>query len=131
MFAILLMLLVILSTFSVMFYSPVSTGTYAAAPALLIPSSGVAVRGNVYQWHIVNETSGYWDSAGGINVRIFATDELVSEIVATNVRGTFYGNRTYESGQVLTLTIKDQRFRAFIPYFARGMVSLGDFYLDT
>lgn len=125
------MLLVILSTFSVMFLTPLSTGTYAAAPALLIPSSGVTVRGNVYQWHIVNETSGYWEPASGINVRIFATDELESEIVITNERGTFYGNRTYESGQVLTLTIENQRFRAFIPYFARGMVSLGDFYLDS
>ena len=114
-----------------MFLTPLSTGTYAAAPALLIPSSGVTVRGNVYQWHIVNETSGYWEPASGINVRIFATDELESEIVITNERGTFYGNRTYESGQVLTLTIENQRFRAFIPYFARGMVSLGDFYLDS
>lgn len=125
------MLLVILSTFSMMFLTPLSTGSYAAAPALLIPGRGVGVKGNVYSWHIVNETSGYWDPASGINVRIFATDELVSEIVTTNEEGTFYGNRTYESGQVLTLTIDEHRFRAFIPYFARGMVDLGDFYSDT
>ena len=114
-----------------MFITPLSTGEYAVAPALLIPGSRVTVRGNVYQWHIVNETSGYWEPAGGINVRIFATDELVSEIVTTNDEGRFYGNRTYESGQVLTLTIKEHRFRAFIPYFARERVNLGDFYLET
>ena len=75
----------------------------------------------------------YWSNgtpAEGVEVRIFATDELTSEIVLTHMDGQFRSNQTYEAGQVLVLTVMAQRFRVFIPYFAGGTVSLGDFFID-
>ncbi len=110
---------------------PLYSGTYSAAPALLMSGRDpTGVYGFVYQ-EPFNETTGEWTSASGVNVRIFATDELVSEIVVTDSEGRFRGQRTYRPGQVVTLTIEGQRFRAFIPYFARGSVNLGDFYLES
>ncbi len=119
------MLLAIVITVSPLFYAPVMYSEYSPAPALLIggySSYNVHVEGFVY-W------SNYTPAAG-VEVRIFATDELTSETVLTDVDGQFYGEQRYEAGQVLVLTIIGQRFRVFIPYFAGGTVSLGDFFVD-
>jgi len=114
--------LAIVMTVSPLFYAPVLQSEYSAAPALVIRGYNVRVEGFVY-W------SNY-TPATGVEVRIFATDELTSETVLTDVDGQFYGEQRYEAGQVLVLTIIGQRFRVFIPYFARGVVSLGDFLID-
>jgi hypothetical protein len=116
------MLLAIVMTVSPLFYAPVMHDEYSAAPALLMGGDNIYVKGFVY-W------SNY-TPAKGVEVRIFATDELTSETVLTYVGGQFYSGQSYEAGQVLVLTIMGQRFRAFIPYFARGAVSLGDFLID-
>ncbi|MHA1924421.1 MAG: hypothetical protein ACXABV_05590 [Candidatus Thorarchaeota archaeon] len=109
---------------------PITYNMYAAAPALLVPGFGTTVSGEIYQWNVSIGPEGDWSPAVNVSVRIFATDQLISENVSTNSRGRFYAQNTYDSGQVLTLTILGQRFRAFIPYFARGSVFLGEFYLD-
>ena len=124
------MLLVLVITISSMFYVPLHSGVYAAAPALLAPRFGTTVSGEIYQWNASVGPEGEWAPAVNVSVRIFATDQLISENVTTKQRGLFYGQNTYDSGQVLTLTIQGQRFRTFIPYFARGSVYLGEFYLD-
>lgn len=116
------MLLAIVLTVSPLFYAPVMDDTYCAAPALVIRGYNVHVEGFVYRSNCT--------PAAGVEVRIFATDELTSETVLTDVDGRFYGEQRYEAGQVLVLTIMGQRFRVFIPYFARGAVSLGDFLID-
>ncbi|MHA2354325.1 MAG: hypothetical protein ACXADC_04085 [Candidatus Thorarchaeota archaeon] len=114
-----------------LFFVPLYTGTYSAAPALLMSGGdSTSVHGFVYQ-EPINETTGEWTPAVNVSVRIFATDELFSEIVETDSRGRFRSYSDYRSGQVVTLTIEGQRFRAFIPYFARGSVNLGDFYLKN
>jgi hypothetical protein len=116
------MLLAIVITVSPLFYAPVVYDVYSSAPALVIRGYNVRVEGFVY-W------SNY-TPASEVEVRIFATDELTSEIILTDVDGWFYSEQRYEAGQVLVLTITGQRFRVFIPYFARGLVSLGDFFID-
>jgi hypothetical protein len=116
------MLLAIVMTVSPLFYAPVMHDEYSAAPALFMGGADIHVTGFVY-W------SNY-TPAEGVEVRIFATDELTSETVLTYVDGQFYSGQRYEAGQVLVLTIIGQRFRVFIPYFAKGMVSLGDFFID-
>lgn len=119
------MLLAIVLTVSPLFYAPVMYSEYSPAPALLIGGySG-------YNAHV--EGFVYWSNytpASEVEVRIFATDELTSETILTDVDGRFYGEQRYEAGQVLVLTIIGQRFRVFIPYFAGGTVSLGDFFID-
>ncbi|TET12633.1 MAG: hypothetical protein E3J82_04155 [Candidatus Thorarchaeota archaeon] len=110
---------------SPLFYAPVMYGEYSPAPALLF--------GGYSGYNVRVEGFVYWSNytpAAGVEVRIFATDELTSETVLSDVDGQFYGEQRYESGQVLVLTIIGQRFRVFIPYFARGLVSLGDFLID-
>lgn len=124
------MLAVLFITISGLFYVPLSTNIYAAAPALIAPRFGTTVSGEIYQWNASIEPEGDWSPAVNVSVRIFATDQLISEIVTTNDRGRFYAQNTYDSGQVLTLTVEGQRFRAFIPYFARGSIYLGEFYID-
>ncbi|MHA2378753.1 MAG: hypothetical protein ACXADS_05720 [Candidatus Thorarchaeota archaeon] len=114
-----------------MFTAPVLFSEYSPAPALILRGQPAYVRGQVYRWNASNEASGEWIPAVGIDVRIFATDELISEVVTTDDEGTFWAEQSYRSGQVLTLTIEGQRFRAFIPYFPRGIVELGDFFLDS
>jgi hypothetical protein len=109
---------------------PISFNMYAPAPALLVPRFGTSVSGEVYQWNASIGPEGDWSPSINVSVRIFATDQLISENVSTNSHGRFYAQNTYDSGQVLTLTVQGQRFRAFIPYFARGHVYLGEFYLD-
>lgn len=119
------MLLAIVMTVSPLFYAPVMYGEYSPAPALLF--------GGYSGYNVRVEGFVYWSNytpAAGVEVRIFATDELTSETVLSDVDGQFYGEQRYESGQVLVLTIIGQRFRVFIPYFARGLVSLGDFLID-
>jgi len=116
------MLLAIVLTVSPLFYAPVMYSEYSAAPALVIRGYNVHVEGFVY-W------SNY-TPASEVEVRIFATDELTSETILTDVDGRFYSEQRYEAGQVLVLTIIGQRFRVFIPYFAGGAVSLGDFFID-
>jgi hypothetical protein len=125
------MLLVLFITISSLFFVPLSTNIYSAAPALIAPRFGTSVSGDIYQWNASIDSDGDWNPAVNVSVRIFATDQLISEIVPTNQRGRFYGQNTYDSGQVLTLTIQSERFRTFIPYFARGSVDLGDFYLEN
>ncbi|MHA2377065.1 MAG: hypothetical protein ACXAB9_12930, partial [Candidatus Thorarchaeota archaeon] len=88
------------------------------------------LQGFVYQ-EPFNETTGEWTPAANASVRIFATDELIIEIVVTDSEGRFRSQLAYRPGQVVTLTIEGQRFRAFIPYFARGSVDLGEFYLEN
>lgn len=124
------MLAVLFITVTGLFYVPITYNMYAAAPALIAPGFETSVSGDVYRWNASIGPEGDWIPAGGVGVRIFATDQLISENVTTNDRGRFYAENTYESGQVLTLTIQGKRFRAFIPYFARGSVDLGEFYLD-
>ncbi|MFQ5831369.1 MAG: hypothetical protein ACE5H4_01550 [Candidatus Thorarchaeota archaeon] len=124
-------MLVIIVTSGSMFTAPVLLGEYSPAPALVIGGRPAVVRGHVYRWNATDETSGDWIPAVNVDVRIFATDELISEIVTTDAEGVFWAGQSYRSGQVLTLTIEGQRFRAFIPYFPRGMVELGDFFLDS
>ena len=116
------MLLAIVLTVSPLFYSPLLLGEYSAAPAIVMHGADIHVTGFVY-W------SNY-TPASEVEVRIFATDELTSETVLTGVNGRFHSEQAYEAGQVLVLTIIGQRFRVFIPYFARGGVSLGDFFID-
>lgn len=111
-----------------MFTAPVYLSEYSPVPALILRGEPAYVRGHVHRW---NETSGEWIPASNVSVRIFATDELISEVVTTNEEGIFWAEQSYRSGQVLTLTIEGQRFRAFIPYFPRGIVELGDFFLDA
>lgn len=129
--AFLLIVLIIFVTSGSMFTAPVFFGEYSPAPALILRGEPAYVRGYVYRWNATNETSGEWIPASNVSVRIFATDELISEIVTTDEEGAFWAGQSYRSGQVLTLTIEGQRFRAFIPYFPRGIVELGDFLLDT
>ena len=124
------MVIVLLVTVGGLFFVPIYTGTYSAAPALFLSGGeSTGIYGFVYQ-EPFNETTGEWTPAAGISVRIFATDELFSETVLTDHEGEFRSHSDYRSGQVLTLTIEGQRFRAFIPYFARGFVYLGEFYLE-
>jgi hypothetical protein len=124
------MVVVLFVTVGGLFLVPLYTGTYSAAPAFLFSGGeSTGVYGFVYQ-EPFNEATGEWTLAAGVNVRIFATDELFSETVLTDDEGEFRSYSDYRSGQVLTLTIEGQRFRAFIPYFARGSVYLGEFYLD-
>jgi hypothetical protein len=114
-----------------MFTAPVFLSEYSPPAAVILRGEPAYVRGHVYRWNATNETSGDWIPASNVSVRLFATDELISEIVTTNEEGTFWAEQSYRSGQVLTLTIEGQRFRAFIPYFPRGIVELGDFFLDA
>jgi len=129
--AFILILIIIFVTSGSMFTAPVFLSEYSPAPALILPGEPAYVRGHVYRWNATNEASGEWIPAAGVDVRIFATDELISEIVTANEEGIFWAGQSYRSGQVLTLTIEGQRFRAFIPYFPRGIVELGDFFLDS
>ncbi|MHA2065885.1 MAG: hypothetical protein ACXABY_16060 [Candidatus Thorarchaeota archaeon] len=122
---------VLFITISGLFFVPLSTNMYAAVPALIAPRFGTTVSGEIYQWNASIGPEGDWSPAVNVSVRIFATDQLIRENATTNSRGRFYAQNTYDSGQVLTLTIQGQRFRAFIPYFARGSVFLGEFYLDS
>ncbi len=125
------MVIVILITVGGLFFTPVFLGTYSAAPALLMSGGETtSLHGFVYQ-EPFNETTGEWTPAANVSVRIFATDELVIEIVETDSEGRFRSQHAYRPGQVVTLTIEGQRFRAFIPYFARGSVDLGEFYLEN
>ena len=116
------MLLAIVLTVSPLFYSPLLLGEYSAAPATFLHGADIRVTGFVY-W------SNY-TPAEGVEVRIFATDELTSEIVLTYADGQFYSEQRYEAGQVLVLTIMSQRFRVFITYDARGTVEIGDFIIN-
>ena len=51
-----------------------------------------------------------------VEVRIFATDELTSEYVSTDLLGYFYSQQRYSDGQVLSITVLEQRFSVFLPY---------------
>ncbi|MFW9966756.1 MAG: hypothetical protein ACFFEA_06330 [Candidatus Thorarchaeota archaeon] len=125
------MLIVLFITVGGLFFVPIYYRTYSAAPALLLSGGdSTDVYGYVYQ-EPFNDTTGEWTPAVNVSVRIFATDELFSEIVLTDSEGRFRSYSSYRSGQVVTLTIEEQRFRAFIPYFAKGSVFLGDFYLES
>jgi hypothetical protein len=128
--ALLLIFLIIVVTSGSMFTAPVFLSEYSPPAAIVLRGESAYVRGHVYHWNATNGTSGEWIPAVGVDVRIFATDELISEIVTTNELGIFWANQSYRSGQVLTLTIEGQRFRAFIPYFPRGTVELGEFFLN-
>ena len=51
-----------------------------------------------------------------VEVRIFATDELTSEYVLTDLLGYFYSQNWYYDGQVLIIEVAEQRFSVFLPY---------------
>lgn len=55
-------------------------------------------------------------AAQSVEVRIFATDELTSEYVLTDLLGYFYSQQGYSDGQVLTIEVSEQRFSVFLPY---------------
>jgi len=46
------MLAVLFITISGLFYVPLSTNMYAAAPALIAPRFGTTVSGEIYQWKL-------------------------------------------------------------------------------
>lgn len=62
-----------------------------------------------------------------VEVRIFATDELTSEYVLTDLLGYFYSQQGYSDGQVLAITVLEQRISVFLPY----TISDYDEYVDV
>jgi len=68
----------------------------------------------------------------GVSVRLFATDELVSDILTTDVNGVFRSNIQFSAGQILTIYFEkyDSRFSVFIPYDAVDVFDLGTFVIE-
>lgn len=107
-----------------MFQLPMYMSVYSPAPAVLYGGESVYVTGYVYYF---NETTLIETPAVGVEVRIFATDELFDEYVFTDEEGFFYSNERYEAGQVLKLTIGEAKFYPFIDYYVDDTVFLGAF----
>lgn len=102
----------------------ISEDVYSPLPALMQEGAQIHVYGDV--WYF-NETIEY--PAFNVSVRIFATDELKSEVVFTDADGYFLSILTYEAGQILTITIRDYRYETFIGYNELSDFYLGRFYI--
>lgn len=104
----------------------ISEDVYSPLPALMREGAQIHVYGDVWCY---NETTEY--PAFNTSVRIFATDELKSEIVFTDMDGYFMSTSTYEAGQILTITILDNRHEVFIGYNEIDDFYLGRFYIEV
>ena len=111
------MLLLLLAIVGAMYVSPLMMNTYSPLPALMSPwSDRVHVYGQVvYE----NQTP-----AVGVDVKMFATDELITDIVYTDSDGYFISSVLFDTGQVITVTINGERVRVgnaepFVDYNAQ------------
>lgn len=111
----------------------ISEDVYSPFPALMQEGAQVHVFGNVLFYnmtHPVFEDVSREYPAPNISVRIFATDELKSEVAITDIDGYFLSTLTYEAGQILTVTILDNRYEKFIGYNEIDDFYLGRFYVE-
>ena len=116
-----------------MFQLTVFSDSYAPLPALMQEGEQIYVYGDVWYYNTTHPVFGdaYEYPASNISVRIFATDELKSETVITDIDGFFLSTLTYEAGQILTITILDDRYEKFIGYNEIGDFYLGKFYVEV
>ena len=121
------MLLLLLLSIGALYITPLSMNVYSPLPAMMSPwSDRVQVYGNVVYENMT--------PAVGVEVRIFGTDDLQTEIVHTDSDGYFISSFRYDTGQVITIAIDGLRTKIdnqepFIDYNARE--DEGPFYLGT
>jgi hypothetical protein len=110
---------------------PFSIGEYAPMPAYLSPfDTEVFVYGQV--------TFANGTYAIGIEVRLFATDQLIEDIVFTDHMGFFISSVKFKTGQIISVTIGNEMIYPeehqynFIKYDAREYEDwwLGTYVLD-
>lgn len=111
----------------VLYYTPLTMNVYSPLPAMMSPfSDRVNVEGRIMY---INKTP-----VIGVEVTLFATDELVLDSVFTDDYGNFISAIKFDTGQIITVTIDGQRLRIgydepFIDYDATD--SMGPFWLGT
>lgn len=91
---------------------PLSMNVYSPPAAYLSPSRS---EGRVYGRVLyLNDTP-----AVGIEIRLFATDQLIEDRVTTDYDGYFMSNVFFDAGQIITVSfvgLELQRFQEFVPY---------------
>jgi len=97
----------------------------AAAPMQSLES--VFIYGTVFSW---NDTIGDYIPVINIQIRIWATDELVEDIITTDSTGRYESNIKFWTGQLITLTIGNERFTRFISYHAEDSYELDGILLS-
>lgn len=126
------MLFLMLITVGAFYYVPLVMNIYSPLPAMMAPwSDQVFVEGRIMY---ANETP-----AVGIEVTVFGTDELKTDVVMTDHGGHFISSVTFDTGQVITVSVNGTRLwggpgvpAPFVDYDARdewGPFDLGTFIL--
>jgi hypothetical protein len=120
------MLLLILSVFYIGGISvPLSVNEYSPPAAYFgrAPDNKIHVYGDV----LYENNS----AAAGIEVRLFATDELIEDYVITDINGRFFSSVAFNSGQLITVSYNGVRLSErglFIDYNASPNI---DYYMGT
>jgi hypothetical protein len=106
---------------------------YAPLPSLMWKGEYIHVFGEVWYYNTTHPMGGSASKypAPNISVRIFATDEQKAEIIITDIDGCFISTLTYEAGQILTITILNDRYEKFIGYKESNDFYLGRFYIQV
>ena len=108
-------------------FSSWESGEYSPMPEaiddLINPDRDpVQVSGRVV--YDVNETP-----VVGLEVRLFAADELTVEYVTTDFEGYFYSSNYYETGQIIKVTYGEYLYLPNIPYNQDEIYFLGTFLM--
>lgn len=111
----------------VMYYTPMAMNVYSPLPAMMSPNQArVHVEGRIV------DIEGL--PVGGVEVTLFATDELVTDVVYTNDDGHFLSNLRFDVGQVITVSVNGTLLREggampFVEYDVQE--DWGPFWLGT
>jgi len=114
-----------------LYYAPLAMNVYSPLPAMMSPNQArVQVEGRIV------DTEGL--PVGGVEVTLFATDDLMTDVVYTNDNGHFLSNLRFNAGQVITVSVNNTLLREggtmpFVKYDVQedwGPIWLGTFVID-
>jgi hypothetical protein len=121
------LLLAMLLVIGALYDAPLSMNVYSPLPAMMSPwSDRVTVTGRI--------TYANGTAAASIQVTLFATDELIKDIVITNWDGYFTSSIKFDTGQIITVKVDNKKLlldnmEPFINYDVQD--SQGPFWLGT